>query len=329
MAGFSNENKPISKFVSKIEDNAFVLLNAVGPLGFAIFLTFVPDWWKANSAGTLSSFIEVISYIWFLLWNPITGSIVFLGLTTIGAIGQARDSKSLKKSIEAKDKDLATASLDLQALADSKKGIENRLRTEVENNYQLAEELINSYKKMAHLWICQIFNELELDVKHRISIYYLDNNKENMVLLDRFAKNYEYNTQGRPHFKRTQGVMGKVWAEGEFFEVEIPEFTRKNTHYYKYLEQNYDFSRDVSSRLRMKSRTIGGFAIEDAQGHHIGVIIFESLDINGFEQNKLRETVKRENHRLVEFITDTAERDLRPMAELYSQQEGGNEPKAA
>lgn len=103
MAGFSNENKPISKFVSKIEDNAFVLLNAVGPLGFAIFLTFVPDWWKTNSAGTLSSFIEVISYIWFLLWNPITGSIVFLGLTTIGAIGQARDSKSLKKSIEAKD----------------------------------------------------------------------------------------------------------------------------------------------------------------------------------------------------------------------------------
>ncbi|MDH1624707.1 MULTISPECIES: hypothetical protein [Shewanella] len=63
----------------------------------------------------------------------------------------------------------------------------------------------------------------------------------------------------------------------------------------------------------MKSCTIGGFAIQDARGHHIGVIIFESQDQNDFDDSRLRDLVKRENHRLVEFISDASSRDMRPL----------------
>ncbi len=172
---------------------------------------------------------------------------------------------------------------------------------------------MEAFKKIAHLWTCQIFNEMTFTVKHRISIYYLDGDKKNLVLLDRFAKNDEFNQQGRPFFPRDQGVIGKALAKGEFFEKTIPIFNKKNTNYYKYLESNYGFSRDISSRLRMKSCTIGGFAIEDAHGHHIGVIIFESQDQNDFDDNKLRDVVKRENAKLVGFITDASSRDIRPL----------------
>lgn len=313
MAGFSSSSRPISKVVGVIEDHGFVILNAIGPLGVAVFLTFVVDWWNGNNLGAISSFKEFLSALKFFIWNPISGSMFFLLLTLWGAIGQAKDLRSLNATNVSRAEEISNLKLDNEQLRREGLLRENRLRAEVENNYLLAEELISSFKKIAHLWTCQIFNEMAFTVKHRISIYYLDSDKKNLVLLDRFAKNHEFNQPGRPFFARNQGVIGKAWAEGECFEKRIPLFNRKNTNYYQYLEENYGFSRDISSRLRMKSCTIGGFAIEDAHGHHIGVIIFESQDQNDFDDSKLRELVKRENHRLVEFISDASSRDIRPL----------------
>lgn len=311
MAGFSSNSRPISRVVGVIEDHGFVILNALGPLGVAVFLTFVVGWWEDNNLGSVSSFNEFWLAIKFFLWNPIVGSILFLLLTLCGAVGQAKDLRALKVTNDSRTVEIESLKQENNKLRKEGLERENRLRTEIENNYLLAEELINSFKKIAHLWTCQIFNELKFNVKHRISIYYLDADKKNLVLLDRFAKNHEFNQSGRPFFERNQGVIGKAWAEGEYFEKKIPIFNRKNTNYYQYLEDNYGFSRDISSRLRMKSCTIGGFAIEDAHGHHIGVIIFESQDQNDFDDSRLRELVKRENHRLVEFISDASSRDMR------------------
>lgn len=313
MAGFSSSSRPISKVVGAIEDHGFVILNALGPLGVAVFLTFVVDWWSGNSLGSVSSFKEFLLALKFFVWNPISGSIFFLLLTLWGAVGQAKDLRALKATNDSSAEEIASLKLENEKLRREVLDRENRLRTEIENNYVLAEELISSFKKIAHLWTCQIFNEMAFTVKHRISIYYLDADKKNLVLLDRFAKNHEFNQPGRPFFARNQGVIGKAWAEGEYFEKKIPIFNRKNTNYYQYLEDNYGFSRDISSRLRMKSCTIGGFAIEDAHGHHIGVIIFESQDQNDFDDSRLRDLVKRENHRLVEFISDASSRDMRPL----------------
>ncbi|MBH0092287.1 hypothetical protein [Pseudoalteromonas sp. SCQQ13] len=313
MAGFSSSSRPISKVVGAIEDHGFVILNALGPLGVAVFLTFVADWWDGNNLGNVSHFKEFLLAFKFFVWNPITGAIFFLLLTLWGAVGQAKDLRALKAMNDSNSEEIADLKLENDKLRIEVSNRENRLRAEVENNYLLAEELISSFKRMAHLWTCQIFNEMTFTVKHRISIYYLDSEKKNLVILDRFAKNHEFNQPGRPFFSRNQGVIGKAWAEGEYFDKSIPIFNRKNTNYYQYLDDNYGFSRDISSRLRMKSCTIGGFAIEDAHGHYIGVVIFESQDQNDFDDSKLRELVKRENHRLVEFISDASSRDMRPL----------------
>ncbi len=330
MAGFSDDSRPISKAVGAIEDHFFVISNAIGPLGVAVFLTFVVGWWETNSLGELSTFKEWLSAAKFFIWNPIVGAVLFLFLTIWGAVGQAKDIRSLKATNDSQKTEIESLKIDNSRLIDENSNQENRIRAEIENNYQLAEELIFAFKKTAHLWTCQIFNEMTFTVKHRISIYYLDSDKRNLVLLDRFAKNHEFNQPGRPFFSRGEGVIGRAWAEGEYFEKKIPIFNRKNTNYYQYLENNYGFSRDISSRLRMKSCTIGGFAIEDAHGHYIGVIIFESQDQNDFDDEKLRELVKRENPRLVEFITDASSRDIRPLpsvddgrkqAEEYDEQE--------
>lgn len=330
MAGFSSESRPLSKIVGTIEDHGYVISNAIGPLGVAVFLTFVVGWWEGNSLGETSTLKDWLEAAWFCIWNPISGAILFLCLTILGAVGQAKDLKILKSKNNAQHEEIEMLKKEHNESLKEKSELERKLRTEVENNYQLAEELIISFKRIAHLWTCQIFNEMSFTVKHRISIYYLDGDKKNLVLLDRFAKNHDFNQPGRPFFSRNQGVIGKAWAEGEFFEKKIPIFNRKSTNYYKYLEDNYGLPRDISSRLRMKSCTIGGFAIEDAHGHHIGVIIFESQDQNDFDDVKLRELVKRENHRLVEFISDASSRDIRPLPVITSEKKGGeHEQKAA
>jgi len=329
LAGFSSKNRPISRFVGQIEDHLYVLLNAVGPLGFAIFLTFVPSWWQSNSYVPVTDIASFFGLLGFMIWNPITGSVIFFLITSIGAIGQAKDTKALRTEINEKERTISNKESHIEELKSNNENLDSIIRTEVENNYVLAEELVTSYKKLAHLWICQIFNELKLNVKHRISIYYLNSDKDNMVLLDRFAKHHDYNMPGRPFFPRDQGVIGRVWAEGEFFERKIPIFNRKNTNYYQYLETTYGFSRDISSRLKMKSCTIGGFAIEDVDGHHVGVIIFESQDQNDFNIDSLRELIKRENHRLVDFISDTSLRDIRPLPSQPENREGAHDEQKA
>ena len=313
MAGFSDELKPLTRKMSDIEEHGYVILNAIGPIGVALFLVFIKDWWISNSINSPSSFSDYLAALWFIIWNPIAGTIFCVVLTVIGAIGQAGDSKALKEDNKAKEKSINELNDENKSLSEKNTVLENNVRVEIENNYQLAEELVTAFRRIAHLWTCQIFNELSLSVKHRISIYYLDSDRENLVLLDRFAKNHDFNQPGRPYFPKDQGVIGKAWAEGEFFEKKIPVFNRKNTNYYQYLDTNYGFGRDISSRLRMKSCTIGGFAIEDAHGHHIGVVIFESQDQNDFNEEQLREIVKRENHRLVDFISDASSRDKRPL----------------
>ena len=313
MAGFSSESKPITKFVESIEEHEYVLLNAVGPIGVAVFLTFISDWWTNAAFLAPSTFKDLLSLCWSLIWNPFFGTLMFFVLTVIGALGQAADMRKLKGANER----LKSANDDLKNRLShqeaEKESLDNRLRTEIENNYQLAEELIQAFKKTAHLWTCQIFNELQLTVKHRISIYYLDSEQNNLVLLDRFAKNHDFNSVGRPFFPRQQGVIGKAWANGECIDKKIPIVNRKDTAYYQYLNENYDIPRDVSSRLRMNSCTIAGFAIEDVHGHHTGVIIFESQDQNDFVDQTLRNIAKRENVRLQEFIADASSRDLRPL----------------
>lgn len=329
MAGFSNNRGGLTKLASSLEDHLYVLSNAAGPLGVAVFLMWVSDWWIATTFAVPTDVKTAFELLWALIWNPLSGVIICIAITIYGAIGQAKDTKNLRTELEEKKSKLKTFELDIDKMVLNSRTLESNLRGEVESNYQLAEELVLAYKKVAHLWTCQIFTELTLDVKHRISIYYLDGDKKNLVLLERFAKNHEYNMAGRPFFPRDQGVIGHAWSNGSHFEKRIPIFNRKNTHYYQYLEDNYELSRDVSSRLRMKSRTIGGFAIEDAQGHHIGVIIFESLDQNDFDDEKLQDIVKRENARLVEFISDTSTRDIRKLPSDDVEKGGAREQKAA
>jgi len=227
LAGFSSSSRPISKVVGAIEDHGFVILNALGPLGVAVFLTFVVDWWSGNSLGSVSSFNEFLLALKFFVWNPISGLIFFLLLTLWGAVGQAKDLRALKATNDSSATEIASLKLENEKLRREVLDRENLLRTEIENNYVLAEELISSFKKIAHLWTCQIFNEMAFTVKHRISIYYLDADKKNLVLLDRFAKNHEFNQPGRPFFARNQGVIGKAWAEGEYFEKKFPYLTGK------------------------------------------------------------------------------------------------------
>lgn len=329
MAGFSNENKPLAKLVEMVEERLFVILSAVGPLGVAVSLNFFDKWWDESSFTLPVSSEQWPSFFSQVFFNPAVALLFFSFLTLYGVLGQAKDMKLLKQDNSRKKEVIDDLKKQKSDVVEDKDRIENNLREEIENNYQLAEELVNSFRNIAHLWTCQIFNELCLTVKHRISIYYLDSDNRKLVLLDRFAKNPEYNRPGRPFFSKSQGVIGKAWAQGEFFEKRIPLFNRKNTNYYQYLHDNYGFSRDVSSKLNMKSCTVGGFAIEDSRGHHIGVIIFESEDQNDFEEDRLREIVRRENYRLVEFITDAAVRDIRPLSMLGKEGGGSDEQEAA
>ncbi|MDO6817145.1 hypothetical protein [Cobetia amphilecti] len=320
MAGFNDDDKPIANLVGYIEEYLYVILSAIGPIVFAIAINPAIEWW-----GNEDNFIydDVVDYILKFGSSPVFVAVISVLLLLVGAIGQSRDSKLLKEDNQKHLNAIAKLEGEKISSANTSRELEEKIRAEVEDNFTLKAELIEAYSKMAHIWICQIFNELDLNVKHRISIYYLDSERDKLVLLNRYAKNHDFNQQGRLFFSTTQGVLARVWREGAFFEKKIPAFDKANTKYYRYLDSNYGIKRDISSRLRMKSLTIGGYAIEDSHGHHIGAIIFESQDQDDFDEDYICKIVRRDNTRLVELIFDVLKRE-EMRAPISDAQKGGH-----
>lgn len=318
MAGFNNESKSILRAVKFIDEHLYVLLNAIGPIGVAVFLTFVPDWWKSYSPQFPTSASMVISFF----FNPISGSIIFLALAVIGATGQARDIKKMQEeNKDCKEK--------LKLATDKNATLETKLKDEIESNYTLHEELTNSFKEIAHLWTSQIFRELNFNHNHRISVYYLDARKENLVLLDRFTNNEELSRDGRSHFPKTEGVTGKALKHGICIEDGIPCSVKNEDAYCTYLKSNYNIPSTISRKFRMKSRSLRGFAIKDTNGHFIGVVIFESLEQGSLEINQLQTITARENGRLLDFISRASLRDDRSIHSPADEKGEIHEQKAA
>lgn len=144
-----------------------------------------------------------------------------------------------------------------------------------------------------------IFNILSFNSSERISLYIHQN--QSFVMIGRYSSNPDYDKRGRGIHEEDQGVIGRAWREGEAYVNDLPACDGVDDfNYLRDTEMIWRIDRSVAQKFVMKSRTIGAYAISDIAGRRAFVLVFESMQENGFSFQRITDLMvsSRENERI-------------------------------
>lgn len=145
-----------------------------------------------------------------------------------------------------------------------------------------------------------LVRDLKFTPRDRVSIYKHQGN--HFIPLGRYCSNPKFAARGRPYYPDNQGCIGRAWHAGEFVIEELPD---PDVYPYLYIvaQQEYGLDEETVRGLTMKSRTYGGFVIEDSgRRRNIAIIVFESTDAQRFNYDIVREVVRNSSSLLANLI---------------------------
>ncbi len=192
------------------------------------------------------------------------------------------------------------------------------LKRQLEKANQKLANLFEIYPDLLTANLKVLFDALKLDSHCRITIYrYKEDDFEPYFLsLGRYSTNPDYAKRRRLKYKKQKDIMGLAWERGEFY-YEAQHDPEENVE--AYLEEMSKVQKVAKKEIRpikMKSTIFQGFSLRDSKGHSLGVVVFESVKLNGaLEQKKVKKLFnKAEAGRFVQFIEIM--KDFEPDPEL-------------
>lgn len=143
---------------------------------------------------------------------------------------------------------------------------------------------INCYRLFSN-WLYSYSNHLGLTVDERVSLYKLDMNLFSCI--GRYSENELFNSKPTRFYPREQGGISRAWEVGTFQDTEAPDPEENMQAWVDYNVNNYNFTEEELSNIRMKSRAFYGLRLKNSSNETIAVILFESLKQNGLPFGKL------------------------------------------
>jgi hypothetical protein len=192
------------------------------------------------------------------------------------------------------------------------------LKNEARKLIAYAENQKTTYEKFFNSELRILSHILDFGETKRISLYKHDGTQ--LIMLGRFSKNPDFAKRGRGIIREGEGVVGKAWTNGSSFVNNLPDPTiNQSFDYAKECCNKWGMDREETFSLVMKSRTVGAIAIEDLRSIKLGVIVFEGLEENAFEEQKIMRIIKEaENLRISSLFEDL--HDMIPDLSLASQE---------
>lgn len=223
---------------------------------------------KITSADTLIAFI---------LTSPHFG-IILGGLFM--ALG-ASSNHLLQGELNTENERLKSRNLKFEQELSEVPLLKQRISKSQEDGLQLKVENYKLHEKQVETWLKGICKHIELDYESRVSIYYKDGSV--FKLLARNSSNPLLKQFSRKDYPLDLGIVSKAWQYGKYEDKEIPE---DEDAYLEYMQKKYQYSEEILYSIRMKSRTMLGLSIVDADDS-IGVILFESKIKNAFDRDTI------------------------------------------
>jgi len=149
-------------------------------------------------------------------------------------------------------------------------------------------------------------NECGLGHTERISFYIHDGKA--FVLQGRYSDNPHYNKTGRLIYPDDQGCIGRAYANGEWFVNDIPDYDASREAYLDRLQREYSIDKRTARAMRMKSRSLYGYGLENHRGHKVAVIVFESMCVDVLDSDTLRKTMRARGSQLIAMLEELPER---------------------
>ena len=143
---------------------------------------------------------------------------------------------------------------------------------------------INCYRLFSN-WLYSYNNHLGLTTNERVSLYKLDMNLFSCI--GRYSESEIFNSKPARFYPRGQGVISRAWEIGIFQDTGAPDSTENMQEWLQYSVENYNFTEDELSNIRMKSRAFYGLRLKNTHNVTIAVILFESLNQDGLPFGKL------------------------------------------
>lgn len=164
-------------------------------------------------------------------------------------------------------------------------------------------ELFNSYLKL-------LGQKLELSHTERISVYTM--NIDKFQLIGRASNNPILAQSGRPSYSLGHGLISKGWEEQNFTILNLPSYDLNNgDDYYNAVNEIKLIGRDIVDNLKMKSRSYVIKSMNGYDGNPRAVIVFESLNENGLNEESINNQITEINAPLVMFIEKNSEVQLK------------------
>lgn len=266
--GFNNNSKLFSGLGKRLDQGFFILLAAIGTICLTLGGAYAGGF---NLGAELDKTSGVVNCFKLLFFSPVAflafGSIIFI----LGALGTYKDQSAQNKRMQQLQNDNATLGQIKQAL--------NTTQEQLQEN---RSELTRLHIDLVETWLLGVCKHLSLNSTERITIYY--EHEEEFYLLARHSKNPHFSKVHRQKFPLNQGVIGQAWQHDICTETDCPSSINLDA-YKEFMHQKYGYEHDKLESLTMQSCRYIAKAVSDA-GIHIGVIVFESLNIEFMDDDK-------------------------------------------
>ncbi|WP_342058136.1 hypothetical protein [Aeromonas sp. OTU364] len=288
--GFSGSSSFFKNLGDGIGKGLFILCAASGTILLTVGGAYAGSYSFDTNWNATSNFWPCA---WLILYNPnsalIGGGLLFL----FGAIGTYKDQDRQNKKMN----QLVTENEELN-------NTKSELNSAQEELQDSKSRIISLHGELVQTWLKGMSKMLQLDSNSRITIYY--EHDEEFYLLERFSKNPTYAKIHRQKFPLNQGVISKAWQHEQFIEDKCPHSSTYQD-YVDYLRSSYGYESEKISSLTMHSCRYYARAIIDAD-IHIGVIVFESTEINFFDNDlcaKIGQYCSEHQGQLSKFVRDS------------------------
>lgn len=161
---------------------------------------------------------------------------------------------------------------------------------------------INTYRLFSN-WLYSYNTHLKLTENERISLYKLD--LDMFLCIGRYSENELFNSKPARLYPKNQGGISRAWETGHFEEAEAPDPEVDMNSWVQYNVDNFNFSSEELTKIRMKSRSFYGVRLKNASNTTVAVILFESLRLDGLPFGKLSRLINDQEKSNLAALVDS------------------------
>jgi len=182
----------------------------------------------------------------------------------------------------------------------------------------LENALSDSIKEMNELfnsYLTLMVKNLNFGPNERISVYKVHEGR--FVLIGRASDNPNLQKTGRSSYPLEEGLIGKGWAEGEYFIDNLPDPSARNGEtYYTQVNTINKINKEVVKEIKMKSRTYFVYRIRGYDNQPKAVLVIESLNCKAFTKEDVINKLSGVKQPLIMFIEKNNGVKLQPINSL-------------